>query len=154
MSELICFRGKLKSDFGAVRPAFDPKRRLALAGCLRADMVPAVWVIILASSNGYPTEEAEVKLSIALLALLTTGLIAASTERAGAVVYCQYIEYPADCVVRPGVEVAPTQDVRKIPPSIDAPTRGSILRQDLFDRNNPNNLRSDWPGPRAQPGQF
>jgi len=29
-----------------------------------------------------------------------------------------------------------------------------ILRQDLFDRNNPNNLRSDWPGPPAQPGQF
>ena len=104
-------------------------------------------------SNGYPTEEAEVKLSIALLALLTTGFIAASTERAGAVVYCQYIEYPAGCVVRPGVEVAPTQDVRKIPPSIDAPTRGSILRQDLFDRNNPNNLRSDWPSPSGLPGQ-
>jgi hypothetical protein len=26
--------------------------------------------------------------------------------------------------------------------------------QDLFDRNNPNNLRSDWPGPPAQPAQF
>ena len=117
-------------------------------------MLSAVWVIILASSNGYPTEEAEVKLSIALLALLTTGFIAASSERAGAVVYCQYFEYPAGCVVRPGVEVAPNQDVRKTPPSIDAPARGFILRQDLFDRNNPNNLRSDWPGPRAQPGQF
>ena len=94
------------------------------------------------------------KVSIALSALLITGFVAASTEKASAVVYCQYIEYPAGCVVRPGVEVAPTQDVRKIPPSIDAPTRGSILRQDLFDRNNPNNLGSDWPGPRAQPGQF
>ena len=29
---------------------------------------------------------------------------------------------------------------------------GIVLRQDLFDRNNPNNLRSDWPGPPAQPG--
>jgi hypothetical protein len=43
------------------------------------------------------------KLSIALSALLITGLVAASTERASAVVYCQYVEYPAGCVVRPGV---------------------------------------------------
>ncbi|MEK9281779.1 MULTISPECIES: hypothetical protein [unclassified Bradyrhizobium] len=32
--------------------------------------------------------------------------------------------------------------------------RGFALRQDLFDRNNPTNIRSDWPGPPAQPGQF
>jgi hypothetical protein len=51
-------------------------------------------------------------------------------------------------------KVAPTHDVRKIPPSTDAPTSCFILRQDLFDRNNPNNLRSDWPGPPAQPAQF
>jgi hypothetical protein len=31
---------------------------------------------------------------------------------------------------------------------------GFVCRQDLFDRNNRNNLRSDWPGPPAQPGQF
>jgi hypothetical protein len=31
---------------------------------------------------------------------------------------------------------------------------GSILRQDLFDRQNPNNIKSDWPAPPAQPGQF
>lgn len=30
----------------------------------------------------------------------------------------------------------------------------TICRQDLFDRNNRNNLRSDWPGPPAQPAQF
>jgi hypothetical protein len=29
-----------------------------------------------------------------------------------------------------------------------------ILRQDLFDRQNPTNLRSDWPSPPAQPGQI
>jgi hypothetical protein len=29
-----------------------------------------------------------------------------------------------------------------------------IVRQDLFDRNDPNNLRSDYPAPSAQPGQF
>jgi hypothetical protein len=51
-------------------------------------------------------------------------------------------------------KITPTQDVRKIPSSIDIPKRGFVVRQDLFDRNNPNNLRSDWPGPIAQPSQF
>jgi hypothetical protein len=50
--------------------------------------------------------------------------------------------------------IAPIRDVRKIPPAIDTPRIGLVLRQDLFDRNNPNNLRSDWPAPPAQPGQF
>jgi hypothetical protein len=131
-----------------------PERTLALAGCLRANMLSAVWVITLASSNGYLSEEAEMKLSIALSALLITGFVAASTEKASAVVYCQYFEYPAGCIVRPGDVVAQTHDVRKIPPAIGAPARGFILRQDLFDRNDPNNLRSDYPGPPAQPGQF
>jgi len=107
----------------------------------------------LSSGDRCPPEEAEMKPSTVLSALLINGLIAASTEQAGAVVYCQYIEHPAGCVARPGVVIAPTSDVRNIPPSIEALTRGSILRQDLFDRNNPNNLRSDWPGPRAQPAQ-
>ena len=93
------------------------------------------------------------KLTTVLSALLITGCIATSTEQAGAVVYCRSIEHPAGCVARPGVVIAPTSDVRNIPPSIDALTGGYILRQDLFDRNNPNNLRSDWPGPRAQPAQ-
>ena len=47
------------------------------------------------------------KLSIALSALLITGFLAASTEKAGAVVYCQYVEYPAGCIVRPGVVLRP-----------------------------------------------
>jgi hypothetical protein len=51
-------------------------------------------------------------------------------------------------------KVAPSHDSRKTPPAIAAPRSGFILRQDLFDRNNPNNLRSDWPSPPAQPGQF
>jgi hypothetical protein len=51
--------------------------------------------------------EAEMKLSIALSALLFTGIIAASTEKANAVVYCQYVEYPAGCIVRPGVVLRP-----------------------------------------------
>src|SRR5262249_21243571 len=47
--------------------------------------------------------EARMKLSIALAApaLLATGFMTASTEKASAVVYCTYIGYPANCVVRP-----------------------------------------------------
>ena len=44
---------------------------------------------------------------IAISALLITGFVAASTEKASAVVYCQYVEYPAGCVVRPGVVLRP-----------------------------------------------
>jgi len=48
------------------------------------------------------------KLAVALSsALLITGFVAATTEQAGAVVYCQYIGYPKGCVVRPGVVLAP-----------------------------------------------
>ncbi len=54
----------------------------------------------------------------------------------------------------PHTKGASSHDVRKIPSTIDSPKSGFILRQDLFDRNNPNNLRSDWPSPPAQPGQL
>jgi hypothetical protein len=47
------------------------------------------------------------KLLIALSALLITGFVAASTEPASAVVYCQYVDYPAGCAVRPGVVLRP-----------------------------------------------
>jgi hypothetical protein len=45
------------------------------------------------------------KLSIALLTLLTAGFLAVGTQQASAVVYCQYISYPAGCIVRPGVRL-------------------------------------------------
>jgi hypothetical protein len=47
------------------------------------------------------------KLSIALPVVLTAGFMAASTEPASAVVYCQYVSYPAGCVVRPGAVLRP-----------------------------------------------
>jgi hypothetical protein len=48
------------------------------------------------------------KLAMVLAAsLLTAGFLAASTEQAGAVAYCQYVEYPAGCIVRPGVVLRP-----------------------------------------------
>lgn len=58
------------------------------------------------------------KLSTALSALLTIGLVAgfvaASTEKASAVVYCQYIEYPVGCIVRPGVVLRPRPVARAV----------------------------------------
>jgi hypothetical protein len=93
------------------------------------------------------------KRSIALSALLIIGFLVGSTGGVSALVFCQYAGYPAGCVVRPGVVVAPTHDTRRTAPAIDARPSG-VIRQDLFDRNDPNNLRSDWPSPPAQPGGF
>jgi hypothetical protein len=41
-----------------------------------------------------------------------------------------------------------------VTPIVDSCRGTFVCRQDLFDRNNPNNLKSDWPGPPAQPAQF
>jgi len=58
------------------------------------------------------------KLSLALSAVLTaglvTGFVAVSTEKASAVVYCQYVEYPAGCIVRPGVVLRPRPVARAV----------------------------------------
>ena len=50
------------------------------------------------------TKFKQMLVATAMPAMLFTGL-AASTEPAGAVVYCTYIGYPAACVVRPGVRL-------------------------------------------------
>jgi hypothetical protein len=48
------------------------------------------------------------KLPIALAAaLLTTGFVTASTEKASAVVYCSYVGYPVGCIARAGVVLRP-----------------------------------------------
>jgi hypothetical protein len=59
-------------------------------------------------------EDRRMKFSIALSALLVTGFLAASTEKASAVVYCQYVEYPAGCIVRPGVVLRPRPVARAV----------------------------------------
>jgi len=70
-------------------------------------------------------EETVMKLSIALSALLITGFVAASPEKASAVVYCQYVEYPAGCVVRPGVVLRPRPVARAVvTPGVGAPGVG------------------------------
>jgi hypothetical protein len=59
-------------------------------------------------------EDRWMKVLIALSALLVTGFLAASTEKASAVVYCQYVEYPAGCIVRPGVVLRPRPVARAV----------------------------------------
>jgi hypothetical protein len=54
------------------------------------------------------------RLSIALSVLLITGFVGASTEQASAVVYCQYVEYPAGCVARAGVVLRPRPVARAV----------------------------------------
>lgn len=65
------------------------------------------------------------KLSIALAsALLITGFVATSTEKASAVVYCQYVEYPVGCVARPGVVLRP----RPVARAVVTPGVGAVRR--------------------------
>ncbi|AXA44281.1 hypothetical protein [Rhizobium leguminosarum] len=64
------------------------------------------------------------KCSIALSALLITVVVGASTEKASAVVYCQYVAYPTGCVVRPGVVLRPRPAVRAVTPGVGAPGVG------------------------------
>ena len=44
---------------------------------------------------------------VAVSALLGLAGVTFSSERAGAVVYCQYVDYPANCVATPGVVLRP-----------------------------------------------
>jgi hypothetical protein len=74
------------------------------------------------------------KLSIALSALLITGFVAASTDEASAVVYCQYVSYPAGCVVRPGVVLRPRPVARAV-------TREAIRPGSPMNRGGPVNRR-------------
>jgi hypothetical protein len=52
------------------------------------------------------------------------------------------------------VETKPTRNksVQESSPTIVSSKGEFILRQDLFDPNNRNNLRSDWPRPNGLPG--
>ena len=65
------------------------------------------------------------KLLIALSAFMA-GFVAASTEEARAVVYCQYVNYPVGCAVRPGVVLRPRPVARAAvaTPGVGAPGVG------------------------------
>jgi hypothetical protein len=60
------------------------------------------------------------KFSITLSALLIAGFVAATTEPASAVVYCQYVDYPASCTVRAGVVLRPRPIARGGDPGVGA----------------------------------
>jgi hypothetical protein len=57
--------------------------------------------------------------SLAVLALAIAGAI---TDTANAVIYCQYIDYPANCVVRPGVRLVAR------PATVGVAARGVAVR--------------------------
>ena len=64
------------------------------------------------------------KFLIALSALIG-GFVTASIEDAHAVVYCQYVNYPVGCVVRPGVVLRPRPVARAVAtPGVGAPGVG------------------------------
>ncbi|MGX5735827.1 hypothetical protein [Bosea thiooxidans] len=64
------------------------------------------------------------KLLITLSAAMA-GMIAASTNEARAVVYCQYIGYPVGCVARAGVVLRPRPVARAVAtPGVGAPGVG------------------------------
>jgi hypothetical protein len=81
--------------------------------------------------------EVIMKFSI-VLSLLVAAFVSASFEEAGAVVYCQYVAYPAGCVVRPGVVLRPRPVVRAVTPGVGAPGVG-VRRGTPMNRGGPVN---------------
>jgi hypothetical protein len=63
---------------------------------------------------------------VASFAFLTIGFMATTTDTANAVVYCQYINYPAGCVVRPGVVLRPRPVARAARGTV---TQGTAINQ-------------------------
>ncbi|TMK48183.1 MAG: hypothetical protein E6G70_12060 [Alphaproteobacteria bacterium] len=62
------------------------------------------------------------KFLIASSALLVAGFVTAGTEQVGAVVYCQYVDYPVGCTVRAGVVLRPRPVARAVvTPGVGAP---------------------------------
>ena len=79
------------------------------------------------------------KRSIALAALLTAGFVTTGSEQASAVVYCQYVSYPAGCIVRPGVVLRPRPVARAVvTPGVGAPGVG-VRRGTPMNRGGPVN---------------
>jgi hypothetical protein len=66
------------------------------------------------------------KRTIPLMALMSALLLMAAPQEASAVVYCQYVDYPVGCIVRPGVVLRPRPVARAAvaTPGIGAPGVG------------------------------
>ena len=64
------------------------------------------------------------KMTLALFVMLISGIVFGSTSPANAVVYCQYISYPAGCIVKPGVRLVARPVARAVTPGVGAPGVG------------------------------
>ena len=71
------------------------------------------------------------KIAVVSFAFLTIGLITTTTDTANAVVYCQYVSYPAGCVARAGVVLRPRPVARAV--------RGSVTQGTAINRGGPVN---------------
>jgi hypothetical protein len=69
---------------------------------------------------------------VASFAFLTVGFTATATDTANAVVYCQYINYPAGCVVRAGAVLKPRPVAR-------AAARGTVTQGTAINQGGPVN---------------
>ena len=81
----------------------------------------------------------KIRLVLVASALLIGGFMAASTEKASAVVYCQYVEYPVGCVAKAGVVLRPRPVARAVvPPGVGAVGVG-VRRGTPMNRGGPVN---------------
>jgi hypothetical protein len=69
--------------------------------------------------------------SIILAAVVAAGFSTASTNEAGAAVYCTYVGYPAGCVARRGVVLRPRPVARA--------ARGTVTHGTAINRGGPVN---------------
>ena len=65
-------------------------------------------------------------IALASAGLLSATVLAASSNETNAAVYCQYVNYPAGCIVRPGVVLRPRPVARAAiaTPGVGAPGVG------------------------------
>jgi hypothetical protein len=71
-------------------------------------------------------EEAEMKLLLALPALLILGFVDAGTKPANAVIYCTYVGYPSGCIARAGVVLRPRPVARA---AVGSVTHGTVVNR-------------------------
>jgi hypothetical protein len=76
--------------------------------------------------------------ALTLLAMAMAGTVATTTRPAQAVVYCQYVSYPANCVARAGVVLRPRPAVRAVTTGVGAPGVG-VRRGTPANRGGPVN---------------
>jgi hypothetical protein len=69
------------------------------------------------------------KIAIALFALLIGGIVTETTDTANAVVYCQYVDYPAHCVARRGVALRARPVARAVARPGTAMNRGGPVNR-------------------------